>query len=284
MDVRRLIFLGIAIFLAGAIAFSVRSAAKPAPAQEAAAPKKELPSVLVAKNNLPAGSFVQPDQLTWVNWPSDNISPSYMKKGEKTADEFAGAVVRSGIAAGEPITEGRIVKPNDRGFMAAVLTPGMRAVSVQINETTGISGFVFPGDRVDVILTQNIRQEGDNTRVRKASETILTDVRVLGVDQRVDDQKPEAKPAKTATLEVTPKQAEKIALIADMGRLSLSLRSLGNETDDEKLAQEQNRRSFMWDSDASALLSDAEQPQKVFVVRGKEVEEVTVGASGKGGS
>lgn len=257
---------------------SVRSAAKPkdvpsAPKQQA----QNLPSVLVAKVNLPAGSFVLPDQMTWQVWPSSSISDAYIKKGEKTAEEFSGAVVRTGIAAGEPISEGRLIKKNDRGFMAAVLNPGQRAVSVQINETTGISGFVFPGDKVDVILTQNIKSLGDDKQNRRASETILRNVRVLAVDQRVDDQKGEVKPAKTVTLEVTPKQAETVSLIADLGKISLALRSLAAEDEDTSATH-----SYTWDSEASLLLNSSHRPSITSVVRGGQAEDVVI--NNKGGS
>ncbi len=254
---------------------SVRSATKPAAPTEPKQVAQNLPSILVAKTAMPAGTFIQPDQLTWQVWPSDNVSEAYLKKGARTAEEFAGAVVRSGIAAGEPITDGRLIKTNDRGFMAAVLTPGMRAVSVQINETTGISGFIFPGDKVDVLLTQSIQEtaEGGAKKSRRASETILNNIRVLAVDQRVDDQKPEAKVAKTATLEVTAKQAEKLALVADLGKLSLSLRSLSADQS-ETVADNNAEPSFTWDTEASYLLGPSQKPSVTSVVRGSSVEDV----------
>lgn len=262
---------------------SVRSAAKPkdanpAPVQQA----QNLPSVLVAKVSLPAGSFVQPDQLEWQAWPSNNISTAYIKKGAQGAEMFAGAVVRSGIAAGEPITEGRLVKKDERGFMAAVLTPGMRAVSVLLNDTSGISGFVFPGDKVDVILTQAIKGVVDDKQLHRASETVLQDIRVLAVDQRTDDQKPEAKPAKTATLEVTPKQAEALSLIADLGKISLSLRSLGSDPENIPPGPK-DVSSYTWDSEASPLLGITQKSQVTTIVRGSSAEDVVLNNS-KGGT
>ncbi len=275
MDIRKLVFLGVAIFLAGAIALSIRSAAKPNDAGETKV-AKELPSVLVAKVDLPAGSFVTPDQLAWQVWPSDSIVPTYLKKNEHKAEDFSGSVVRSGLVAGEPITEAKLIKPNDRGFMSSVLNPGSRAVSVQVNETTGISGFVFPGDRVDVILTQSLSVPGEEGgKPRKASETILTNIRVLAVDQRTDNQKPEAKVAKTATLEVTPKQAEMLALMSDLGRITLSLRSLASDQETVVAGP-----SFTWDAETSILLSPGLKPLVTSVVRGGASEEVVVGRGG----
>ncbi len=123
---------------------------------------------------------------------------------------------------------------SDRGFLAAVLNPGMRGVSVPVNATSGIAGFVFPGDWVDIILTIRVNEkseESGNNRTRYFSETLLTDVRVLAVDQNIENEKGEVNVAKTATLEVTTKQAEMIAIALEMGSISLSLHSLAREQD-----------------------------------------------------
>jgi len=127
----------------------------------------------------------------------------------------------------------------------------MRAISVPINATTGISGFVFPGDRIDLLLTHSIRGDKATDAVRRASETVLSDIRVLAVDQRTDDAEGKAALAKTATLEVTPTQAEIIAVANEMGRLSLSLRSLART----KMSATSERRKYTWDTDASQLIS-----------------------------
>ena len=193
--------------------------------------------VLVAKKDLVAGSFLRKDDLRWHPWPEDGVQDSYVVKGERDATEFAGSVVRAKIVAGEPLTDARVVQPGDRGFLAAVLEPGKRAVSVPVNATTGISGFVFPGDWVDVILTGEFKvwaQDGQKPPKEKYtySETLLTDVRVLAVDQDVENEDGKVEVAKTATIEVDPKQAEKIAIGIAMGHLSLSLHSLAREQDD----------------------------------------------------
>ena len=132
------------------------------------------------------------------------------------------------LAKGQPVTQNMLVHPGERGFLAAVLTPGNRAVSVPVNKTTGISGFVFPGDRVDLVLSLRLKGEDEEGKgqTRYASLTLLEGVRVLAIDQAVDNAEGDAMPAKTATLEVTPLQAEKIALSLQMGSLSLSLTSL----------------------------------------------------------
>ncbi|MEE9140001.1 MAG: Flp pilus assembly protein CpaB [Alphaproteobacteria bacterium] len=247
-------------------------------------PEKALTEVLVIKEDLSAGSFVKPEHMRWQAWPDDNLTPAYVIKGTRQSDEFVGAVVRNGISAGEPITDGRVVKPGDRGFLAAVLEPGKRAISVAINATTGISGFVFPGDRVDLILTHKIpaRNAGDKT-VRRASETVLTNIRVLAVDQTTENQPGEPEVAKTATIEVTPKEAEIVAVIIELGKLSLSLRSLARDDEAEGAAgarlAEGGGRTFTRDTDVSVLLAPAVRPTRsqskgpvVNVVRGLKTQ------------
>ncbi len=199
-----------------------------APAQEEAQsmPVKEI---LVADEDLPTGTFVRPDHLKWQQWPEDGINDGYLVKGEATEEDLDGAVVRTHLFAGEPITESRVVHPGERGFLAAVLEVGQRAVSVPVDAISGIAGFVFPGDAVDVILTFRVSVKDESTgenQTRYFSETLLADVRVLAIDQAVENADGSAKVAKTATLEVTPKGAEKIAIALEIGTLSLSLQSL----------------------------------------------------------
>lgn len=229
--------------------------------------------VLVAAEDIPAGTLVRVEMLRWRDWPTEDAA-GYMLEGKAAAKDFAGAVARQGIRAGEPIVEGRLVKPGERGFLAAVLTPGTRAVSVKVDAVAGIAGFVYPGDRVDLILTHQIEEPGEDTVPdRRASETVLSDVRVVAIDDRTNDQKTSQKPEKPeepkiATLEVTPRQAEALALVGQMGRLSLSLRSLARSGEEERA------RGYTWDSDVSALLPKpgrTTQPARtVQVLRGSE--------------
>ena len=256
--------------------------------------------VLVASQELPAGQFIKAKHLRWQPWPKKGVSDSYFVKDATKRDngkpaktavggkgtvgkalpkrtakrngpapavigDFVGAVVRSNVLPGEPITDGRIVRPGDRGFLAAVLQPGKRAISVPINATTGISGFVFPGDKVDLLLTHTIRQ-GEKSAVRRATETVLSDIRVLAVDQRTDDIDGKPVVAKTATLEVSPKQAEVIAVASEMGRLSLSLRSLA-KTEDAKPTLLRTARTYTWDTEASHLIPRRASEKKAHVVK-----------------
>lgn len=202
-------------------------------------PKEEPePSVmvLVAKKPLPAGHFVTDDDIRWQAWPKDSVPETYVVKGTTEPVEVTGGVVRRGIEVGEPLNTGQIVTPGDRGFMAAVLNPGMRAVSVPVNAVTAVAGFVFPGDKVDLILTMNFVQveegESGDKQKRFGSETFLTGVRVLAIDQRAADQENKPSVAKTVTVEVTPEQAEMLAVAQQFGQISMALRSLARTDQD----------------------------------------------------
>ena len=251
----------------------------PAPAPEAANNE-----ILVAKEDLPAGTLLQPDQMRWQAWPDAGLAPTYLVKGKRKPEDMTGAVVRQGVTAGQPITDAVVVKPGESGFLAAVLKPDMRAISVSIDATTGASGFIFPGDRVDVILTQNIQEGQENKTTRHASETVLNNVRVIAVDQTTNDQNDKAVVAKNVTLEVTPKQVEVVTLVAELGKLSLSLRSMVRNEDgssDEKDAKDEKgesstqvaeRHSYTWDSEASVLLGPQHNEAAINVLHGDKAE------------
>jgi pilus assembly protein CpaB len=284
MSLRRLLLIVMAVLVSAGTAVIGRSwlhaeraaQAEPAPPP---APAKPVPMVLVAKTALATGQFVRPENLRWQAWPEDGIATNYVVQGQRALEDFVGAVVRSSLNEGEPIIDGRVVRPGDRGFMAAVLTPGDRAVTVPVTASSGNAGFVFPGDRVDIVLTFVVPPRGEKQAEHRAAETVLSDVRVLAVDQRADNQNKEVVVAKTATLEVTPKQAEVIAVAAELGKLSLSLRSLAQ---DEATAEGKRRMSYTWDSDATRLLpppGESDQTIKVRVVRGGDAKDVEIAGS-----
>jgi pilus assembly protein CpaB len=176
--------------------------------------------VLVAATALPAGTVLKADHLRWQAWPSE-AAGGYLTDADVRLDQMTGAVVRSGLEAGEPLTRGRVAQPGERGVMAAVLRPGYRAVTVSVTASSAVAGFAVPGDHVDLILS---RQAGEG---RFVSETVLTDVRVLATDQRAAAEAgKDVVVPQTATLEVTPKGAEVVAVVTELGRLSLALRSL----------------------------------------------------------
>jgi pilus assembly protein CpaB len=279
MGARRILVLVIAVAVAGATAMFARSWIDGRPTVAVAAPQpQDIHEVLVADVTLPAGTFVKPQQLRWQHWPTDDVPSSYFLREQRTEQELVGAVVRRGIAAGEPITDGGVVKPGDRGFLAAVLSPGMRAVSVPITPISGNAGLIFPGDRVDMILTQTISGEDVTRRV---SETVLNDIRVIAMGVATDDNAEEGQSndsARTATLEVTPRQAEEVTLITELGKLSLSLRSLASGEDATDQANEfDGIPTYTWDSDVSQVLSKADSfSNRLLVLRGRSAQNVDV--------
>src|SRR5436305_12886335 len=193
MRARTLILFVVAILLAGSTAMLVRSwLAQQRTVEAEAAPMPPPPvqkSVLVAHSAIPRGQSLKPTDLAWQTWPDGGLDRAYIQKGAKTIEDFSGWVARDPFGPGEPITEGKVVAPGSRGFLAAVLRPGMRAVSVPVTATSGISGFVFPGDEVDILITHPLQASGKGEGIQhQASETVLHDVRVLAVDQKLDSK------------------------------------------------------------------------------------------------
>jgi len=277
---RSLILFVVALTLAGGTAMMVRSLlaqrAVEAEATPLARPEAPQRSVLVARGPISRGQIVKPQDFSWQVWPEGQIDKNYVVSGTRTPESLAGWVARDPFTAGEPISEAKMVAPGSRGFLAAVLRPGMRAVSVPVTATSGISGFVFPGDEVDILITHQLTGAGEAQH--KAAETVLHDVRVIGIDQKLDSKDGEALVAHTATFEVTPKQSEMIAVAAEIGKLSLSLRSLATASNDQTPAVgsvDDTQGTFTIDNEVSQLLPK----------RGGGAEGVTVlrGGAGKAG-
>jgi pilus assembly protein CpaB len=237
MDVKKLVLLIGALIVAVVTAVTAKNMFSGASAPQAVAtPAVPVgPEVLVATRALPVGTIIDAEALRFQMWPEGLVQPAYYIKGEGGTNpaDLIGTVVRNEITAGQPITQGALIKPGERGFLAAALGPGMRAVTVAVSATSGVAGFVFPGDRVDLVLTQEVEGGGEGAPL-KASETILRNVRVLATDQRMTAQGEDGKPVlvntSTVTLEATPKIAEKIAVAQTIGQLSLSLRSIADNT------------------------------------------------------
>lgn len=240
MDKRKLVLLVAALLVAVVTAFAARSmfAGATAPNAEAAPNAPKGPKVLVAQRALTTGTIITADSVSYQDWPKDMVKDAYFVDGEADMAKLLGTVVRFPITAGQPITQGALVAPGDRGFLAAALGPGMRAITIPVSAKTGVGGFVFPGDHVDIVLTQEVK--GAERESLKTSETILRNIRVLATDQSTDnetvDGKTVVKAFRTVTIEVTPRIAEKVAVAETVGELSLSLRSLAdNQTDFDRI-------------------------------------------------
>jgi pilus assembly protein CpaB len=203
------------------------------------------PEILIATKPLPVGTIIDPTSFRFQPWPKSLVDSAYYLKGKADISKLTGTVVRSTIAVGQPITTGSLVAPGDRGFLAAALSPGMRALTFPVagvNGSQGVAGFVFPGDRVDLILTQTFKPSGSGggNNPLSTTETIIRNLRVLATDQHtngtVDDKGNRTiVPFTNVTVEATPRIAEKITVAQALGTLSLSLRSIAdNQADLER--------------------------------------------------
>jgi len=252
---RGLVFvvIGIALAIAGVTFVVVPRLVRAPEPQTVIVEPKQAPTVdvLVAASNLPAGTLIKPDQIRWQAWPEQGVDANFIVRGKSDdpAKTIVSAAVKRGLVAGEPITLQRVAQKGEAGFLATVLAPGMRAISVKIDAVTGASGFVLPGDLVDVMLNAQYELEPVDNSAGKSTtkyfaEIVEPSVRVIAIDQSMKDvastppdEKQQAKIAGTATLEVTVKQAERIAVASQMGRLTLVLTSLAKPEGGEHPAE-----------------------------------------------
>ncbi len=257
---RRTLLILLALFIFGSALFLAPLMLMHGPANsrgaKPSAPAKPAVQVLVAKSDLYIGDTVKPTDVAWQVWPDGPLPASYIVLGRARLQDVAGTLVREKISAGDPITLAHLARPTDKAVLAALLEPGDRAMTVNVTASTGMAGFLTPGDRVDIILTHTVGASGPNGVTHHVSETVLHGVRVVGLDQTLTDKKDDKKDPvvpKTATLEVTPKQAEILAVAGDMGVLTLALDSLAGSHDDDGAG----RVTKTWDSEATQVASVA---------------------------
>jgi pilus assembly protein CpaB len=224
-----MLVLGVALAAGGAAAYLISGdEEKP----EAPPPVAQLDTVdvLIAKGDIGMGTAVSEQDLQWQAWPAATTGASFVTKKDRPGaiEEFKGSITRAPFTAGEPIREGKLIKANGAaGYMAAILPSGMRAVSTEISPETGAGGFILPNDRVDVILSKRPQNDAKQGNRSPVSETILTNVRILAIDQTVEEKNGQrVVVGKTATIELAPRQAEALAQARQLGTLSLALRSL----------------------------------------------------------
>lgn len=318
MGTTRMLILAVAAVAAMGLAFIVKGMATgpaPAVAQAApAAPAKPMTKVLVAARDLPIGTRLVPEDLTWMEWPVDALNVSFITDGaaakaaapvngpdgkpldpemaQKVAaageameaarkaimDDpggpivaLSGAVVKEPIFASEPITDRKLVRAGQSGYLAVVIQPGMRAMAIPVSVETAAGGFILPGDRVDVLLSRQLgQQNGGSGTAQFMSETVMRNVRVLAVDQTAAPAPgTNAVVGAVATIEVSPADAEALNLAQAQGDLSLTLRSYADITDPSgRVAR------------AAAIASRptaATVPQPVRVWRGGHATEMTLG-------
>jgi pilus assembly protein CpaB len=231
MNTARIVVLAIALGAGGIAAYLASgSGDKPPPAQ----PVAQLPTVdvLIAKGEINLGQTVKAEDMQWQTWPSASASSSFIKRTDRpdAPNQLAGSIARDSFMAGEPIREQKLVK-SDSGFMAAILPSGMRAVSTEIAPETGAGGFILPNDRVDVILTQHVKNPDPrgNQQDIVQSVIVLRNIRVLAIDQAPKEKDGQnTAVGKTVTLELKPAETTALAAARQAGTLSLALRSIAD--------------------------------------------------------
>ncbi len=229
MKAARLVVLSVAIAAGGVAALLAGRSEKPPEVKQESVAKVETVDVLVARSDIPMGQTLSPGDVQWQTWPASASSGNFIRKNNRpqAIEDLSGLIARVPFVAGEPIREAKLVNAKGSGFMAAILPTGMRAVSTQISPETGAGGFILPNDRVDVILSRRDKDADKSGGDSRASETVLSNIRVLAIDQSVEEKNGQkVVVGKTATLELTPGQAETLVLSQQLGTLSLALRSV----------------------------------------------------------
>ena len=234
MNTARIVVLTVAVGAGGIAAYLASGSDKPPPE-----PVAQLPTVdvLVAKADIGLGQTVKPEDIQWQAWPNESANSNFISRASRAEaiKDVTGSIARSPFIAGEPIRDQKLVKGSGTGFMAAILPSGYRAVSTEISPETGAGGFILPNDRVDVLLSKREKNPDGKGPDSISSEVILTNIRVLGIDQAPKEKDgTSALVGKTATLEVKPDQAEALARARQSGTLSLALRSITDAQEVEK--------------------------------------------------
>src|SRR5438270_472376 len=192
MKAARLVVLVVAVAAGGVAALLAgRGGDEPPPPAPVQTVKMDTVDILVARGDINLGQAVSAQDLLWQQWPTQAASPPFVRRTEKpdAIEQLSGAIARSPFVAGEPIREAKLIKANGSGYMAAVLDKGMRAVSTEISPETGAGGFILPNDRVDVILSRRDREaEKAGTGEAQVSETILSNIRILAIDQTLGEK------------------------------------------------------------------------------------------------
>lgn len=251
--------------------------------------EKNEPSnrVLVAARDLSAGSFVNAAaDINWFEVERESITADHIREGTTSINSFDGAIVRRSLRAGDRVSPEMLMKSGEGGFLSAVLEEGKRAISVSVNATSGNAGFISPGDRVDMIVTRRLRLAGEGSGEDQIiSETFLRNIRVLAVDQSVDNPENKAILAKTVTLEVTTEEAEQIAIATELGKISLALRSMAGAvkeqaekeaaaTSDIKPEAGTDLMNMYGGTKKEPRLRDASSTSRIRVIRGDQVENL----------
>lgn len=234
MNGKRIVVLGLAAGAAVLAAFLAKNLVAKKEVKTVMKAAEKTVQVLVASRDIPMGNQVTEKGMKWQVWPKKASSAKYIIKSREpeAMTKFAKAMARSGLISGEPVLKKKLILPEQGGFMAAILPKGMRAVSFKISTDTGAGGFILPNDRVDVLLTRKLTSTTGGSDTLHVTETVLTNVRILAIDQtfRENEKGEQVVIGKTATVELRPEQAEVLELADSMGALSLTLRSIAENS------------------------------------------------------
>lgn len=249
MSARQLIVLVAAAIAAVAALFIIRGmtgAQRAAPQAEAGQPIAGE-QVLVAARDIPQGAALAPSDLAVRLFPQESVNANFVRlSGQPSAQaDYVGSVTRRAFVAGEPITASAVVNPEGRGFMAAQLQPGFRAVSIEIEPATAAGGYIQPNDHVDVIVTHEVQvRDGAGSNEQMRSEIVLEDVRVLALGETTQPptagDAPTQVAARVAVLELSAEDARTLAMADQMGDITLALRGVQVETVGMRTASRNN--------------------------------------------
>ncbi len=266
MKSARLIVLLIAFLAAGGAAFLSRGLL-PQPNKVVHVEKRvDVTKVLVANREIRLGDIVTRKDFKWQEWPKGMVARGFISidRQPKAVKKFSGAIARAPFLSGEPIKKEKLIKANEGGVMAAILSAGMRAISVEIKEKTVAGGFILPNDRVDVLVTYRTRARNSENHI---SDTILKNVRVLAIGQTIETkQGKNVASGRTATLELSPSQAEMLSMADSMGDISLSLRSLADLRPNKRNGPETNKSAFGEQNSGSIKMLKYGTPSRAYGV------------------
>ena len=253
-----LLLLGIVFVGAGLWLAQVRFRNISVSSPQAEESQKARPAILTALTSIPSGTLLRENDFGWKEIKPGKAQPGQITRGSVSKNEYLGAITRKDFSEGEALSASQLVKTSDRRFLAAVLHPGYRAVSISVDAPQTASGLVLPGDYVDVILVQNF---GDNVATaahRSVGETVLRNVRVVAVDRSLETldkadgnakKLNEVRVPKTITLEANEQQAQKLFVAMQLGKLQLAVRPLQGAAHD--LTEENHSYQPVWASDVS---------------------------------
>lgn len=287
----RITIAGVLVLSAGGLGIAFL-ASRPAPVTIVQAPTPEpvvvappaKVALLVAARPLPAGTLVKDEDFMVREVVPGKAPEGALLQSEESRLELRGALLRRYLDAGATVVSGDVLRPRDRGFLAAVLKPGHRAIAVGVDAITGAAGLIWPGDQVDLILTQEMDAASAPVSRRIVGETVLNNVRVIAVDQHFTQGATaglvatggnnQRSVARTVTLEVQPDQAERVAVAERLGRLSLTVRSMEQSADQ---ASSDAAPTSIFGADVSPALSRSGPAvgSRIRVIQGGDSQEVT---------